>query len=85
MDKTRTVSHDEIIAETGRRVGIKKAQLNAILNDYICVITTHITNGNSVNIRDIGTLKIKTTLDTPPQKRVKLQACVALKSAVTKR
>ena len=79
---SRTITHEQIIAETGRRVGIKKALLNTILNDYICVITTHIADGNSVTIRDLGTLKIKNTLDKPPQKRLKLQSCVAIRNVL---
>lgn len=94
----RTIGHRELMRELSVRSGKSFKSIEELFDLYTSTVSAYLSDGKNVTIRDIGTLKVLHSpakvgrdintgerIDIPPTKRVKLQACVALKSAVTKR
>jgi len=76
------------------RSGKSLRSLEEVFELYTDIVTAYISEGKNVTIKDIGTLKVMNTpakvgrdiytgerIDIPPTKRVKLNPCVALKTA----
>ena len=89
-----TIGHRDIMRVLSMRSGRSLRSLEEVFELYTDTVTAYIREGKNVTIKDIGTLKVMNTpakvgrdintgerIDIPPTKRVKLNPCVALKTA----
>lgn len=94
----KTIGHRELMRALSMRSGKSLKSIEEVFNLYTDMVAAYLSEGKNVTIRDIGTLKVLDTpakvgrdintgerIDIPPTKRVKLNPCAALKSAVMKR
>jgi len=90
----KTIGHRDIMRVLSMRSGKTLKSLEEVFDLYTDTVTAFISDGKNVTIKDIGTLKVMNTpakvgrdintgkrIDIPPTKRVKLNPCVALKTA----
>lgn len=90
----KTIGHRDIMRVLSMRSGRSLRSLEEVFELYTDTVTAYIREGKNVTIKDIGTLKVMNTpakvgrdintgerIDIPPTKRVKLNPCVALKTA----
>ena len=90
----KTIGHRDIMRVLSMRSGKSLRSLEEVFELYTDIVTAYIGEGKNVTIKDIGTLKVMNTpakvgrdintgerIDIPPTKRVKLNPCVALKTA----
>jgi len=91
-----TIGHREIVRALSAKSGRSVNSIEALFDLYTGMVAAYLSEGKNVTIKDIGTLKVLDTparvgrdintgerIDIPPSKRVKLNPCAALKSAVT--
>jgi len=90
----KTIGHRDIMRVLSMRSGKTLKSLEEVFDLYTDTVTAFISDGKNVTIKDIGTLKVMNPpakvgrdintgkrIDIPPTKRVKLNPCVALKTA----
>ena len=90
----KTIGHKHMMRALSMCTSKSIKSLEEVFELYTDIVTAYISEGKNVTIKDMGTLKVMNTpakvgrdintgerIDIPPTKRVKLNPCVALKTA----